>query len=114
MRIAGGRKTEEDIRKETRDRVKKHRAAKKKLPRQTPKPELSVTEPHVTESKTDTEKPKVSKPRWVEDAEQSSRWLAEFAFACRTYLPRITVEADREEARRLVAELLGEPKAEAA
>jgi hypothetical protein len=120
LRLAGGRTTDEEIRKATRDRVKKHRASKKKLPPETPKkpepPALSVTLPDVTESaEAGAEKCKAEKvPAWMDAARQSSRWLAEFTFACRTYLPRITVEADREEARRLVAELTSEPKAEAA
>src|SRR5262249_20748208 len=54
MRLAGGRTTEEEIRKDTRDRVKKHRASKKKLPTPAPnKPEpkpdpISVTGIDVT------------------------------------------------------------------
>ena len=55
MRIAGGRVTDEELRKEARERKQKSRANKKKLPRPTPKkpepePKLSVTEPPVTES----------------------------------------------------------------
>jgi hypothetical protein len=62
MAIAGGRTTDEEIRKATRERVKKHRASKKQLPAPKPKksepepkaePEpapVSVTHPHVTES----------------------------------------------------------------
>jgi hypothetical protein len=118
LRLAGGRTTDEEIRKATRDRVKKHRA-KKKLPPQTPKkpepPEPSVTSTNVTETaEAGAEKRRVV-PAWIDAAQQSSRYLAEFTFACRTYLPKITVEADREEARRLVAELTsGKPGAEAA
>ena len=37
----------------------------------------------------------------------SAHDLAEFTFACRKYLPKITVEADREKARELVAKLTG-------
>ena len=101
MRIAGGRTTDEVIRKETRDRVEKHRA---KLPGPTPapkpEPQLSVTKPDVTEL----------------SAEQSSHvCLAGFINACHQWLPRITVEADRKKARLLVAELTSsKPKAEAA
>ena len=47
MRLAGGRTTDEELRKETRDRVEKHRA-KKRLSRAEPEP--SVTSPPVTES----------------------------------------------------------------
>jgi len=101
MRIAGGRTTDEEIRQATRDRVEKHRASKK-LPTPTPVPlpqKLSVTRPDVTESA----------------AVASARCLAEFTIACRTWLPQITVEADQQKARLLVAELTsGKPKAEAA
>ena len=54
LRLAGGRTTDEEIRKATRDRVKKHRASKK-LPQPAPasKPDpkpISVTSTPVTES----------------------------------------------------------------
>jgi outer membrane biosynthesis protein TonB len=48
-------------------------------------------------------------------AKVSADALAEFTFACRTYLPRITIEADQRRARLLVSELTGvKPKARAA
>jgi hypothetical protein len=47
MRLAGGRTTDEELRKETRDRVEKHRA-KKRLSKAEPEP--SVTSSPVTES----------------------------------------------------------------
>jgi hypothetical protein len=103
MRVAGGRTTDEEIRKATRDRVEKHRASKK-LPGPTPAPKpepqkLSVTKPDVTEKAAGT----------------SARCLAEFTIACRVWLPQITVEADRQKARLLVSELTSsKPKAEAA
>jgi hypothetical protein len=131
MRLAGGRVTDEELRKETRERVRKHRA-KKKLPipaRPEPKP-VSVTKPDVTESpqtqKTPmpnriTESPEISiEQRRIENSllekkaeDRSAHYLAEFTVACRTYLPKITIEADRQKARDLVAELLSK-KAEAA
>jgi hypothetical protein len=43
MQIAGGRKTVADIKKQTRDRVKKHRDKKKLMPEPEPEPEPSVT-----------------------------------------------------------------------
>jgi hypothetical protein len=102
MRVAGGRTTDEEIRKAARDRVEKHRA-KKKLPR----PKLTPVEPSVT-------KPDVTE-RGLSDDALSRRYLAEFTTACRMWLPRITVEADRQKARLLVAELLtGNNKARAA
>jgi hypothetical protein len=118
MRLAGGRATEEEIRKDTRDRVKKHRASKKKLPKPAPAPKkpepkpdpISVTGVDVTEpAETGAEKRKPEKG----DAKQSSAHaLAEFNFACRTWLPKMT-EADQHKARQLVLDLT-EPKAEAA
>jgi hypothetical protein len=51
MRLAGGRITDEQLRQETRDRVRKHRAKKKLLPMPEPRPEpISVTDPDVTET----------------------------------------------------------------
>jgi hypothetical protein len=99
MRVAGGRTTDEEIRKATRERVEKHRASKKTLPGPAPKPApLSVTI-DVTESA----------------AGVSARCLAEFTVACRMWLPQITAEADRQKVRLLVAELTsGKPKVEAA
>ena len=48
-------------------------------------------------------------------AKASALCLAEFTIACRKWLPQITVEADRQKARLLVAELTSsKPKAEAA
>jgi hypothetical protein len=41
LRIAGGRTTDEEIREATKERVKKHRA-KRKLPRQVPKPPKQI------------------------------------------------------------------------
>ncbi len=67
MRLAGGRTTDEEIRKETRDRVERHRAKKKKVSNDaaqaTPaamakaQPEPSVTSPFVTESAEQAENP---------------------------------------------------------
>jgi hypothetical protein len=127
LRLAGGRTTDEELRKETRDRVKKHRE-KKKLPERNPKP-VSVTDHDVTESpKRITESPEVSAeerraqmaaldvdlsippfldrsdeaPAPEQQAEfdrerQSRRALAEFVVACKRLLP-LLVEADWTEA----------------
>jgi hypothetical protein len=134
MRIAGGRATDEEIRKDTRERVKKHRA-KKKLPGPQPKLEplkLSVTTPHVTESPEisaeerraqnasfDVEPEPIPLPDFDRSAEakrkQRSRIaLNEFTYACKNYLRRITDEADRQEALRIVTEMLADKKAKAA
>ena len=129
MRIAGGRTTDDEIKQATRDRVKKHRA-NKKLPRPAPalkKPEpekVSVTSPPVTENPKSAEASAEQRKAFNADldltaeekaAKASAHNLAEFVIACRTYLPKITVEADRQKARLLVSELTSsKPKAEAA
>ena len=136
MRIAGGRTTDDEIREETRKRVKKHRASKKKLPAPTtkkPEPEpkadpklepskLSVTSPDVTERSAEisleqrrADMADLSLTPEQRAANASAKALAEFTVACRTWLPKITVEADRQKARLLVSELTsGKRKAEAA
>jgi hypothetical protein len=113
MRVAGGRATDEEIRKAARDRVEKHRASKKKKlpgPTPAPKPEpqkVSVTKPDVTETADLSAEERAAKA--------SARGLAEFTTACRMWLPQITVEADRQKARLLVSELTsGKPKTKAA
>ena len=135
LRLAGGRTTDEELRKDARERVRKHRA-KKMLP--TPEP-VSVTDPDVTESsKRITQSPEVSaeerraqnaaldvepepipRPDFDRSAEakrkQRSRIaLNEFTYACKNYLPRVTEEADRQEALRIVTEILADKKAKAA
>jgi hypothetical protein len=135
MKLAGGRTTDEQLRQEARDRVRKHRA-KKKLP--TPEP-VSVTDPDVTESsKRITETPEIrAEERRAQNAaldvepepiplpdfdrsaeatrkQRSGIALNEFTYACKNYLPRITEEADRQEALRIVTEMLAEKKAKAA
>src|SRR6516162_2011448 len=135
LRLAGGRTTDEELRKDARERVRKHRA-KKMLP--TPEP-VSVTDPDVTESsKRITQSPEVSaeerraqnaaldvepepipRPDFDRSAEakrkQRSRIaLNEFTYACKNYLPRITEEVDRQEALRIVTEMLVDKKAKAA
>ena len=135
LRLAGGRTTDEELRKDARERVRKHRA-KKKLP--TPKP-VSVTDPDVTESSKriiqspeisaeerraqnaalDVEPEPIPRPDFDRSAEakrkQRSRIaLNEFTYACKNYLPRVTEEADRQEALRIVTEMLVDKKAKAA
>jgi hypothetical protein len=135
LRLAGGRTTDEELRKDARERVRKHRA-KKKLP--TPEP-VSVTDPDVTESSKriihspeisaeerlaqnaglDIEPEPIPLPDFDRSAEakrkQRSRIaLNEFTYACKNYLPRITEEADRQEALRIVTEMLADNKAKAA
>ena len=89
-------------------------------PKAEPKPDpISVTSPDVTESaEEDAEKRYADFLNAEEDAaKMSARCLAEFTFACRTYLPKITVRADRHKARMLFKQLMADdepPKAEAA
>jgi hypothetical protein len=127
MKLAGGRTTDEELRKETRDRVKKHRASKK-LPRPTPeKPEakpdlkpISVTSGNVTESASAeisieqrrAENADLDLSAEERAAKASARALTEFTVACRTWLPKM-IEADHRKARLLVSELTN-VKAEAA
>jgi hypothetical protein len=118
LRLAGGRTTDEELRKDQRERVRKHRA-KKKIPAQPKsitKPEpISVTDPHVTESpKRITQSPEISvdqrrtqnaaldtEPRPTPPVSELKRQvkshlaLADFKIACKTYLPLITDPADQ-------------------
>ena len=108
--LAGGRTTEEEIRKATRDRVKKHRTSKKlpkpaPAPKADPKPEpISVTSTPVTESAEENaarrkaENAELGQTAEETAAKASARALAEFTIACRLYLPRM-VEADLKKAR---------------
>jgi hypothetical protein len=79
-----------------------------------------VTEPYVTESpEIGVEQRKAEMAALDLSAEEratkaSARALAEFIAACHAYLPKITIEADREKARLLVTKLTRAPKAEAA
>src|SRR6516162_10123870 len=120
LRLAGGRTTDEELRKETRDRVKKHRE-KKKLPERNPKP-VSVTDHDVTESPEvsaeerraqmaaldvdlsippfldrSDEAPAPEQQAEFDRERQSRRALAEFVVACKRLLP-LLVEADWTEA----------------
>jgi hypothetical protein len=123
MKVAGGRATDEQIRQETKERVRKHRE-KRKL--ENPRPQDSVTPPPVTErpenaptvvrkTGNDLDPVATAEKREAEagmspeerEAKQSAHYLAEFTTACRLYLPKITVEADRQRARLLVFELTG-------
>ena len=124
LRLAGGRTTDEEIRRATRERVKKHRSSKKQPGPAPKRPEplkLSVTSTPVTETpEASAEKRKAQNANLNLSAEEkaakvSAHYLAEFVTACRTYLPKITIEADRQTARLLVSELTsGKSKAKAA
>jgi hypothetical protein len=142
LALAGGRKTAEELRAETWERVQKHRESKKKkLPPPPTLPEKklpppSVTSPDVTESAKriaeDGGPPRAKESaeisieqRRAENAEldlspeeraakASARCLAEFTVACGMWLPKMT-EADQQKALLLVSEMTsGKPEAEAA
>jgi hypothetical protein len=130
LRLAGGRTTEEELKKDARERKQKSRANKKKLPTPAPQQTLLRDSEGVVEkpdSVTVTESPEASAGRRRAEnadlgltaeekaARQSAHYLAEFSIACRTYLPKITIETDRQKARLLVSELTSiKPKMRAA
>jgi hypothetical protein len=127
MRLAGGRITDAELKKEARERQQRSRA-KRKLPKPAPalkKPEPgpgpdSVTTPHVTESpEISTEQRRAENADLDLSAEEraakaSAHSLTEFTVACRAWLPKMT-EADQRKALELVSEMTSnKPKAEAA
>lgn len=87
MRIAGGRTTDEELRKETRERVRKSRAKTKTKTLPKPPEKVSVTV---------TETAKAQTPKETAAA-VSARNLEEFKYACRCYLPKLS-EADLKKA----------------
>jgi hypothetical protein len=112
MRLAGGRTTDEELRQDARDRQRKSRA-KKKVPPPI-KPITAQPEPtfrDVTESldTTDLSIPPFldrtndetdgaeQKPERTHRNYQSAYCRDKFIEACRTYLPKITEEDDRDE-----------------
>ena len=117
MQLAGGRTTDEEIRKDTRDRVKKHRT--KVPPAPTPKPEptpISVTSTPVTESaEASAEMRKAENADLSLSAEEkaaklSAHNLSEFQVACRAYLPNL-IETDLRKARVFFMEGTWKPSA---
>jgi len=112
LRIAGGRATDEELRQEARDRKRKSRAKKKVPPPVKPitaEPEPKPTfrdKPHVTESQEisiDQRRAENvllddhNEPELSAEQKQSAYYRDKFVDACRTYLPRITEEDDRDE-----------------
>jgi hypothetical protein len=132
MRLAGGRTTDEELRKDNAERKRKSRGKGKlpspppSLPKPEPKskdtpPPHSVTEPRVTESQEISEEQRradmaaLSLSPDQRAAKASADALAQFEYACRHRLPKVTVESDRVKARLLVSELTNvKPKAKAA
>jgi outer membrane biosynthesis protein TonB len=130
LRLAGGRTTEDELKRDARERKQRSRASKK-MPRPIPtlkKPEprpepVSVTEPPVTETAEATAEKREPERKPAEQKtcgspeeahkQASTHALSQFEYACRHWLPRMTA-ADRRKARQLVLDLTSEPKAEAA
>ncbi len=127
LRLAGGRVTDDELREEARERERKSRA--KKLPPQAPSlpkpvptgnPDGFRDIPHVTENpEISVEERKaqmaaLDRADEQKDAKASARALAEFVVACRTWLPKLTVAAHRQEACDVVATLTCEKCREAA
>jgi hypothetical protein len=110
LRLAGGRTTDEELRKDARERKQKSR---KKLPRPAPAPKpepVSVTVTETAEASAEKRKAEnagLDLPTDEKAAKVSARYLAEFTVAARQYLPKVTNPAHRETARRLVVELTG-------
>jgi hypothetical protein len=116
MRLAGGRTTEEELRKEARERQAKSRAKKKKkgspaLPPPQAEPEPPVRD--VTDTGEADPEPRADHDKEAQRKAKSARALAEFREACRTYWPRITEEADQQKARVFIDQLITD-RAEAA
>ena len=88
LRLAGGRTTDEELKKDARERQQKSRAKKKKQPKPEP---ISVTDPHVTESpmRKPTEQKVFDSPQEAHD--QSARAVREFIYATQTWLPKMTL-----------------------
>ncbi len=130
LQLAGGRTTDEELRKEARERKRKSRASKKPLlPEPKAEPlKLSVTTPDVTEFAKRIADKYIGEdggpPRTKESSEisiderkaqhadldlsaeeKAAKWsasnLREFEHACKTYLPRLN-EADLKTARSFV------------
>jgi hypothetical protein len=87
LRLAGGRTTDEELRKEARERRRKSRAKSKTQPK--PPEKVSGTVPETAKESTQTPKENA--------AAVSARNLREFEYACRTYLPKLN-EADLKKA----------------
>jgi hypothetical protein len=122
LRLAGGRTTDAELKQNARLRKQKSRKMLPKSP-PTPAPEkVSVTDPPVTESLEASAEQRKAVYAELETtqhgtdkaAKRSAHYLAEFIVACRAYLPKITIEADRQKALSVVSQLMTKPKAGAA
>jgi hypothetical protein len=106
LRLAGGRTTDAELRKEAAERQRKSRAKSKTLPKPEPKSAIAeavsrVATAQATEAQA-ANKPKKDSVTVTETAEESaerrkaqaaawSAWnLDQFMYACRTYLPKLS------------------------
>ncbi len=110
----------EKLKADNAARQQKYRNKKKAQPKK-PTPalrEIAATEPEPSAVCYVTDNPEASAENGKSEnadldltaeekaAKQSAHYLAEFTFACRAYLPKITVEADRQKALVLVSEFM--------
>jgi hypothetical protein len=107
MKLAGGRITDEQLREDARERQRKSRAKGKKSN------QISVTVTETPENSIEQRRAEMAALDMT-DEDRSARALDSFKTLCHQWLPQITVEAHRQKARLIVAELTGTPKAEAA
>jgi hypothetical protein len=125
MRLAGGRTTDEELRKDARERKRRSRAKPKTLPKPEPKSEPEKVSVTVTESPATGSNihdctaedaralTAVLREQRLAAAAESGRNLLKFEYACRTYLPRLN-EADLEKAHACFMEACPKSKKEAA
>ena len=104
LRLAGGRTTDDELKKDARDRKRKSREKQKEtqnkeLPKPEPKP-ISVTEPHVTEIPIEDRRQAMADLATAEftPEEKSDRALVKWKRACEDYCNEMT-EADLKNAR---------------
>jgi hypothetical protein len=109
LRLAGGRTTDEELKKEARERQQKSRAKSKTLPKPAPKPKQPEPK-NVSVTGTETGKAQTPKEK---AAAESTRNLREFEYACRCYLPKLN-EADLKKAHAYLLEGWQKLKKEAA
>lgn len=83
LRLAGGRVTDEELRKDARERKRKSRAKPKTLPGTTPEPKPPEPEVSVTVTESAEEKA----------ARVSAHCLRQFEYSCQCWLPKLN-EAD--------------------
>jgi hypothetical protein len=139
LQIASGKKTDEETKAATRNRVQKHRASKK-LSRLTPAPKsepepdsVTVTESveinieqrraeHAALDLSPEERAETEFADWLKAADEAAKASAhglaeftkEFTKTCHTWLPKVTEQFHRDKARRLAGKMTEPLKAEEA